>query len=138
MLVVNKADGTLLPAARSTAADYRGAMQFIRPRVEGWKTPVLLTSAHTGEGVDTVWSKILEFQALLIDSGGLEKKRQAQSRYWMWKHLKNLIIQQTNEDPQLREFANEMETALDNGRITPRVAASQLLHSLIHKHNKHD
>jgi LAO/AO transport system kinase len=138
MLIVNKADGNLLPAARSTAADYRGAMQFIRPRVEGWKTPVLLTSAHTGEGVDKVWSKILEFQSLLINSGGLEKKRKSQSRYWMWKHLKNLIIQQTNEDPQLREFANEMENALDHGRITPRVAAAQLLDSLIHKDDDRD
>ena len=61
-----------MPAARSTAVDYRGAMQFIRPRVEGWKTPVLLTSAHTGKGVDKVWNKILRVSILLlINRGGL-------------------------------------------------------------------
>jgi len=135
MLIVNKADGNLLPAARSTAVDYRGATQFIRPRTPGWKTPVLLTSAHTGEGVPKVWKKILEFRSLLMETGELSKKRQRQSRYWMWKHLKNLIIQQTNHDPELRLTADRMERALDAGSITPRVAAAKLLNSLIHKHD---
>lgn len=132
MLIVNKADTTLLPAARSTAADYRGATQFIRPRVPGWKTPVVLASAHTGDGVEKVWNKILEFRTLLLETGGLEEKRQGQSRYWMWKHLKNLIVQKTNKDPVLQETADRMERALDSGSITPRVAAAQLLSSLIH------
>jgi LAO/AO transport system kinase len=135
MLIVNKADGTLLPAARHTASDYRGAMQFQRPRTPGWKTPVLLASAYTGEGVDKVWNKIQEFRNLLIDTGELQEKRKRQSHYWAWKHLKDLITKQTREDPELRQTAERMERALDAGAITPRVAAAQLLDSLIRKHD---
>ena len=135
MLIVNKADGTLLPAARHTASDYRGAVQFLRPRTPGWKTPVLLTSAYTGEGVDKVWNKIQEFRILLMETGELQNKRRRQSRYWMWKQLKDLITKQTREDPELRQMADRMERALDDGAITPRVAAAKLLDTLIHKHD---
>ena len=131
MLIVNKADGNLLQAARSTASQYRGAMTLLRPRTEGWTTPVLLTSAYTGEGVPEVWDKICEFRSLMLTSGELEEKRLRQSRYWMWKNLNNLITLQTQSNPELRRSADAMERALDAGAITPRLAAAQLLDSLL-------
>ena len=55
MLVVNKADGNLLQAARTTAADYEAAVRFFRHRDDGWDIPpVLLASAKTGEGMERI------------------------------------------------------------------------------------
>jgi LAO/AO transport system kinase len=134
MLIVNKADGTLLPAARATASEYRAAVQFIRPRVMGWRTPVVLTSAYKGTGVEEVWTKIQQFRTQMLESGELQEKRKRQSRYWMWKNLQNLISQQTRENANLRKTANAMERALDDNTVTPRVAAATLLDSLVGKH----
>ena len=56
VVVVNKADGDLLPAARRAIADYRQAVHLLRPKHAGWEVPVLATSALEGAGVDEVWS----------------------------------------------------------------------------------
>jgi LAO/AO transport system kinase len=134
MVIVNKADGMLLPAARATASEYRAAVQFIRPRARNmmkWRTPVVLTSAYAKTGVEEVWTKILQFRTQLLESGELHEKRKRQSRYWMWKNLQNLILQQTRENANLRNTAQAMERALDDNTITPRVAAATLLDSLV-------
>lgn len=132
MLVVNKADGSLLPVARRTAADYRGALNFLRERIRGWKKPpVLLASAHTGEGVSTVWKEICRYRDVMLTNGELDAKRRRQSRYWMWRNVRELLSAKTKEDPALQEMAIRMERALDRGTLTPRVAASKLLHALM-------
>jgi putative protein kinase ArgK-like GTPase of G3E family len=48
----------LLGSARKTAADYMGAMQFVRPKhhSDKWKTKVILASAQTGFNIDMVHS----------------------------------------------------------------------------------
>ena len=132
MLVVNKADGSLLSAARSTAADYKGAIHFWRSRVvEGWELPpVLLASAHTGDGIGDVWNEICKFRCLVLKNGLLSSKRRQQGRYWMWKHLQDLINAKTKSNPALKEKVNEMNEALADGLIAPRFAARKLLDNL--------
>lgn len=132
LVLVNKADGNLLQAARSTKVEYLCATKFLRPKTQGWTTPVLLTSAYTGEGIDKVWSKISEFRRLLEETGDLTEKRRQQATYWMWKNLQNCIMEKTRKDSHLQKTAHEMERALNEGTITPRVAASTLLESLVH------
>ena len=45
LVVVNKADGDLAPAARSTAADYASALRLVRSRTSAWTPRVVLVSA---------------------------------------------------------------------------------------------
>ena len=131
MLVVNKADGNLLPAARTTAADYEAAIRFFRRRDVGWEVPsVLLVSAKTGEGMERVWEEISRFRRIMTDNRQLYKKRQQQSLYWMHKNLRDLIIARARSDPFLRENAERLEADLMNGLITPRAAATELVDSL--------
>ncbi len=50
VVAVNKTDGELESAARQTAADYRLALNVLRPRTQAWKVPVQACSALTGMG----------------------------------------------------------------------------------------
>jgi LAO/AO transport system kinase len=135
MLLVTKADGNLLAAANSTAAEYKSAMKFQRQRYQNWgPPPVILTSAVTGDGIDKVWKEICKFRSAMIETNELQRKRQRQAKYWMWKNLQNLITAKTKEDAQLQKAAHDMELALLDGTITPRVAAAELLDSLL-KHS---
>ena len=52
LIVVNKADGDLAPAAGRSAADYRGALGFLHPRHPDWEVPVATCSALEDDGVD--------------------------------------------------------------------------------------
>lgn len=129
MILVGKSDGDLLPAARQTAADYKGAMHFLRQRVQGWETNVVMMSAKTGFGMDAIWTEICRFRNVTTLNGQLAAKRRRQASYWMWKHVRDMIVAQTKSDPILRHKAETLEHELDLGLIPARVAASELLKS---------
>jgi len=96
--------------------------------MEGWETPpVLLTSSYTGDGIPEIWRGICKYRDVVIKSGELESKRSRQAHYWMWKHVQELITKNIRSDEKIRTIADEMESALDQGAIAPRAAASKLL-----------
>ena len=131
LVIVNKADGDLFSTASSTAAEYKGATHFIKSRVDGWDAPpVLLTSARTNFGFDEIWTTICKFRTLMTKNGELEKRKIQQSRYWMWKHVQDLISLRVKEDERIGSMADDVKTALDGGKISPRVAASEILQCL--------
>ena len=131
MLVVNKADGNLLPAARSTAAEYKGATHLFRIRRKGWETiPVLLASAESRTGLGKVWDQICKFKNLVERDDELKRNRARQSRYWMWKRVQDLITAKTQSDPVLRDKARAMEHGLDRGNVAPRAAAWEILETI--------
>jgi len=138
LLIVTKADGDLLRAAKRTAADYKGAMQFLHsmgrpttPLLKGWERPdVMLVSSVTKQGLDDVWRKVSQYRQQAAETGVLETKRISQRRYWMWKNLRNLVELETQQNPALQEKARGLERDLIEGRMAPRVAASELLQCL--------
>jgi len=128
VLVVNKADGPLLSAARVTAADYKGATHFFKSRMEGWETPpVLLASAETKDGLEAVWKEICRYRKIAIHNNVLRQKRSEQAHFWMWKYVQELITNKMKSDEKMRTTAEELETALVQGSIAPRAAATKLL-----------
>ena len=40
LILVNKSDGDLLPAARRTASEYTSALKFMRPKSKFWRPQV--------------------------------------------------------------------------------------------------
>lgn len=139
LIVVTKADGNLLAAAKRTAGDYRGAMQFLHSvtahlgnhkDANSIPTPVLLTSAVDATGLKEVWEHISDFRQTQIKSGQLQQRRLQQGRYWMWKHLQSAVHDYTESDSKLQKLANELHHQLDNESIPPRVAASILFDKL--------
>mmetsp|Transcript_19608 Transcript_19608/g.29699 ORF Transcript_19608/g.29699 Transcript_19608/m.29699 type:complete len:420 (-) Transcript_19608:99-1358(-) len=128
MLIVNKADGNLLHAARTTATEYKAASSFFRPRTEGWpKPPVLLASSETPSGMAEIWTEICRFRKTIHSSGDYKKKRMQQRRYWLWRYVQELIERRFHNDELLKSAAGELEHDLDLGSITPRRAAAKLL-----------
>src|SRR6202012_1540671 len=55
LLLVTKADGDLVPAAKRAAADYQAALHLIRPKYSGIFAEVMQTSALTGAGIAQCW-----------------------------------------------------------------------------------
>ena len=84
-LVVHKADGETLEAARRTAAQYAEALHLLRPASPEWTPRLLLASGRTGEGIPAIWERVLEHRAALGASGELAARRRAQDRAWLWE-----------------------------------------------------
>jgi LAO/AO transport system kinase len=62
LVLVNKADGDLLPAARRSAAEVISALKILRPMREIWNPKVVLLSAREKQGIDKAWDAMCEFR----------------------------------------------------------------------------
>src|SRR5262249_61765809 len=81
-LVVNKADGDQSAAAERARAAHAEALGLLRPASAHWRPRVLTASAHTGQGIEAVWSMVQEHRAALQATGELETRRRQQARAW--------------------------------------------------------
>jgi len=126
LVLVNKADGDLLPAARRAAADLSAALHLMRPKHKDWIVPVLQVSALEDRGVEAVWAEIERFRGLLGESG-LHTLRQGQARAWMWADVRDGLLQALAADAEIAVEAQRLEDDVAAGRITPPKAAQSLL-----------
>jgi LAO/AO transport system kinase len=127
VVVVNKADGGLLPAARRAIADYRQAIHLLRPKHTGWEVPVLATSALEGAGVDEVWSTVEKLVAHLREDDALEHLRAGQAVSWMWDEIRESLVDAFRGDTHVAELWPGTEEAVRAGRLSPTTAAHRLL-----------
>lgn len=127
IVVVNKADGDLLNSAKHTKADYSGSMHFIRSKYDWWRPPVLLMSASTDFNIDTVHNEILRFHNLMIEHGGLQKKRKIQLAQWTQGQYRRLLVQRLESNPLFAAEWNKYRDKAEQEELTPRAAATALL-----------
>lgn len=126
IIVVNKSDGDLIPAARKISAEYISALKFVRPRNFSWKPCVKRISSKTGEGIDDLWTVMQDYGKSMIASGELEKRRRQQLKVWMWNQvnssLLDLFYQKVGQG-----LAVEYEKKVTIGQLTAGDAADELI-----------
>jgi LAO/AO transport system kinase len=127
VIVVNKADGDLLPAAQRASSDLRKAMHLMRPKRTGWEVPVLLASAIQGDGVAEVWAALEQGVADLRDSGALDHQRAEQAVAWMWSEIREEAVARVLADPRVEQRVGEIEAEVREGRRAPASAAAEVL-----------
>ncbi len=127
LVVVNKADGDLAPAAGRTRADYNAAVHLLRPKWRSWETEVMAVSALTGHGVPEVWDAIERFTAQVGPSGELDAARSRQATAWLWSEIGDTLLERFRADPTVIGRLSDMESRVSSGQITPTMAATRLL-----------
>lgn len=127
LILVNKADGDQLPAARRSALEYRSALRLLHPRLADWRVEVRTCSARDAVGIAEVWETALRYRETLAASGQFELRRAEQARAWMWSEVNESLIQVLKSDPDVRRRIPVLEAAAGEGRISPASAARQLL-----------
>ena len=127
LILVNKADGDQLPAARRSALEYRSALRLLHPRLAEWRVEVRTCSARDAVGIAEVWETALRYRETLAASGQFELRRAEQARAWMWSEVNESLIQVLKSDPDVRRRIPVLEAAASEGRISPASAARQLL-----------
>jgi LAO/AO transport system kinase len=127
LVVVTKADGDLLPAARQAAADYRMALHLLRRKHPSWEPQVLLASAVLGDGIEQVWAAVLEHQRVLRDTGTLDTLRAEQATAWLWREVQDRLVDNVRSDPAVAALAPELERRVATGELSPGAAATEIL-----------
>ena len=128
LLVVNKADGELLAAARRSAADYQHALRMLRSPTAGWTPEVTTCSALNGAGVAGIWDTVERFRAA-VGEKGIARRRAEQARAWMWSEVGETLLLELRKHPEVRKLVAGLEREVEAGRATPAAAARRMLES---------
>ncbi|MGL6210462.1 MAG: methylmalonyl Co-A mutase-associated GTPase MeaB [Paracoccaceae bacterium] len=128
LIVVNKADGDLKAAALRTCADYSGALQLLRRRVqdpEGYPR-AMTASALDGQGLATVWADVQALAEWRKALGHWAARRADQARHWFGQEVRQGLLAALQREPA-REMMAELGDRVATGQITPEAAAARLL-----------
>jgi LAO/AO transport system kinase len=130
LVVVNKADGDLAAAAGRIAADYRGALPYLRRRSAAWEVAVQTCSAIENRGITEIWALIERFRATMTANGELAATRAQQARQWLRAETVECLLELLRQDPEVRRRIGEIEANVGRGAIPPRVAADELVRNV--------
>jgi LAO/AO transport system kinase len=126
MIAVNKADGDNLARARLAAAEYGAALHILSPRSPNWSPPVVTCSALKGDGIETLWTHILDHRQRLTISGELEARRGEQQVKWMWTMLEERLFAPLRSDRTLKAALPRIEADVAAGHMAPATAVEKI------------
>jgi LAO/AO transport system kinase len=129
-LVINKADGDNIAAAKRAAGDYKNALHLFPPSNSSWIPQVATCSSLTGEGVADIWQTISQYTAQMQGNGHWQQKRKQQELFWFQEHLNQLLKERLYRNRQHQSQLHELEEQVKNGSINAYVAAWQFVDGL--------
>ncbi|MBM7066420.1 methylmalonyl Co-A mutase-associated GTPase MeaB [Actibacterium sp. 188UL27-1] len=132
LILVNKADGDLKPAATRTCADYAGALRLLRKRPEDPKDfpKAMMVSAMQAEGLETAWSEMQALAEWRKQSGHWVMRRAAQARHWFEEDVRQGLLARLTTDPVMIAQMEALGQAVIRGELTPGHAAADMLAAL--------
>jgi len=128
LILVNKADGDLKPAALRTCSDYAGALRLLRKRPQdpdGYPK-AMTVSALQDEGLQRAWDEMTALVEWRRETGHFDGRRAEQARYWFAQEVRQGLLAQL-ETPAAKAAMQEYAARVAAGDITPTVAATAVL-----------
>jgi LAO/AO transport system kinase len=127
LLVVTKADGENVAAARRTQAEYASALALFAPRSPHWRPRVELCSALGGEGLTELWAVVQEHRDAQQRSGEWDRRRSEQRVQWLWQAIRDGLEAALEAHDGVRQRLGALEAAVRKGETSPDAAAAQVL-----------
>lgn len=128
LILVNKADGDLKPAALRTCADYAGALRLLRRRPqdpEGFPR-ARIVSAVSGEGLGDAWADMQDLSDWRRTNGHFAASRAAQAQFWFEQELREALLARLST-PEARRAMQALSAGVAAGTITPERAVEEML-----------
>lgn len=113
LVIVNKADGDLIPSANRTVTDYSSALRLTSPKSSFWRPKVVSCSALSGNGVPELLDAFARYQDAIdqeVSPGTTVKvmRRADQRVRWLRTMLRDrsfdLLVQNESFSHDLREW----------------------------------
>lgn len=133
LILVNKADGDLLPAARRTATDYSGALRLLRKRPEDPEgfPKALLVSALEASGLDAVSAAIETLMTFRRSEGHFDRRRADQARAWFEEEVRLGLLRRLEAAPGTRAAMARLAAEVTTGNRSPGAAADEILSAIV-------
>ena len=131
MILVNKADGDLKPAAMRTCADYSGALRLLRHRPQdpdGFPKAVTV-SALEEQGLRGAWDEMTKLTDWRREQGHFDSRRAEQQRYWFEEEVRQALLAQLQSGIAKDHLAT-LGDQVAKGEISVSKAAGEMLDHL--------
>ena len=128
LILINKADGDLKPAASRTCADYSGALRLLRKRPqdpEGYPQARMVSALEEG-GLREAWEAMRTLVDWRRENGLWDRTRAEQARYWLAEDVRQALLAPL-ETARGRAALDDLGARVAAAEITPTAAATELL-----------
>ena len=128
MILVNKADGDLKPAAMRTMADYSGALHLLRRRPQDPKgfPKAVCVSAVQETGLHEAWQDMQGLADWRRAHGHWDSRRAHQARHWFGEEVRQGLLSVLDREPAKGSMA-ALGARVEAGDLSPEAAAVQML-----------
>ena len=132
MILVNKADGDLKPAAMRTVADYAGALRLLRhrPQDPDGFPKALPVSALEEAGLAKAWEEMRALADWRRSEGHFDRRRAEQARHWFETEVREGLLARLGRDPEIKALMARLGGAVEAGETAPAAAAAEALTAL--------
>jgi LAO/AO transport system kinase len=136
-IVINKADGDNINRANTAATLYRNALHLFPPARSGWIPKVMTCSSLRKTGISEVWHCIEDYLTLVRENSFFEERRANQARYWMFETIEENLKHNFYHNKQVKSALSSLETRVSDEKLSPFVAARELLGKYFDAIGKH-
>ncbi|WP_435840876.1 methylmalonyl Co-A mutase-associated GTPase MeaB [Streptomyces cinnamoneus] len=127
LVAVNKADGPHERDAKAAARELAGALRLLQSPDAAWNPPVLTCSARENTGLDVLWERVEQHRRVLQATGALEERRRGQQVDWVWTMVREQLLTELRDHPDVRRLGPGLEQQVREGTLTAALAAERLL-----------
>ncbi|MEH6764473.1 MAG: methylmalonyl Co-A mutase-associated GTPase MeaB [Aequorivita antarctica] len=126
-IVINKADGDNLKAAKMAKNEFNRALHLYPPKESEWAPKTLLCSALKNEGIPEIWEVVSNYFETVKNNGYFQHKRKEQNKFWLMQTVESRLKSEFYANPSIKKELEKQLKALDENRTTPFEAAEKLL-----------
>jgi LAO/AO transport system kinase len=127
MIAINKADGDNMDKANRARSEYKNALHLFPPSPSGWVPTVLTCSAKQNTGIGEIWETIMAYVNHSSQNSYFARRRNEQSKYWMYETLNEHLKRQFYNDPEIQRISAGLEKKVLENRMSSFMAAAQLM-----------
>ena len=124
LVVINKADGALAPAAARAASDYRMSLKLLGVRKDGWLPPVLRVSSLDGSGLDNLLESMRKH---LEACGDIEARRHKKQWDLLWTLVQRKLVREMKVMPQVKQSIPHLKESVSSGEMSLDMACDELI-----------
>lgn len=126
-VVINKADGDNLDAARKAELEYRRALHLFPLAENGWQARTATCSSLEKKGMSEVWKIVSDHKEQLSKNGFFQIHRKEQAIYRFHQQIDSLLKERFFSNSEITKKVEELENLVRNGKVSPYLAAEQVV-----------
>lgn len=125
-ILINKADGNNLKAAKQAKEEYKNAIHLFPPNDANWAVPVGLCSSIEKTGMKEAWEEIQKYHQQTTGNGWFAENRKKQLLKWFHERIHAKLEADFYSREDIRKKIKEREEMISSQQISVRKAVDEL------------